>query len=108
MSECKHDFIGSAEAVRCRICGLTLSAAEYIRYLHSEEPTETEPEVLAEEPTETEPEVLAEAPTEHVKPPTKRRTRKKVNTDEGIPKTPRVSQSTVSQSNDAAQTPREG
>lgn len=58
MSECKHDFIGSAEAVRCRICGLTLSAAEYIRYLH--------PEV----------------PTEHVKPPTKRRTRKKVNTDE--------------------------
>lgn len=70
MSECKHDFIGSAEAVRCRICGLTLSAAEYIRYLHPEEPTETEPEVPAE------------APTEHVKPPTKRRTRKKVNTHE--------------------------
>lgn len=82
MSECKHDFIGSAEAVRCRICGLTLSAAEYIRYLHPEEPTETESEVLAEVPTETEPEVLAEVPTEHVKPPTKRRTRKKVNTDE--------------------------
>lgn len=72
MSECKHDFIGSAEAVRCRICGLTLSAAEYIRYLHPEEPTETEPEVLAEVPTEPD-----------VKPPTKRRTRReKVNTDE--------------------------
>lgn len=71
MSECKHDFIGSAEAVRCRICGLTLSAAEYIRYLHPEVPTETEPEVLAEVPTELD-----------VKPPTKRRTRKKVNTDE--------------------------
>lgn len=29
MKECKHDWIGSADGVTCRICGKHLTDAEY-------------------------------------------------------------------------------
>lgn len=33
MNNCKHVFIGSAEGIKCRKCGLTMSAREYAEYL---------------------------------------------------------------------------
>lgn len=29
MSECKHEFIGTAQGVSCKKCGLSLTAQEY-------------------------------------------------------------------------------
>ncbi len=65
MSNCKHVFVGKADGVHCAKCGLHMSAAEYVRFLHPE----TAPESPAEEP----------APAQEAKP--KRQTRKKVTKD---------------------------
>lgn len=32
MAECNHDFIGTAQHIKCRRCGLVLSAEQYKEY----------------------------------------------------------------------------
>lgn len=36
MTECKHEFIGKADGVHCKKCGIILSALEYARYMNPE------------------------------------------------------------------------
>ena len=36
MAECKHEFIGKADGVHCKKCGIILSALEYARYMNPE------------------------------------------------------------------------
>lgn len=33
MSNCKHEFIGTVDGIRCQKCGLAMSAREYAEYL---------------------------------------------------------------------------
>lgn len=33
---CNHEFVGTAQGVRCKHCGLTMSPAEYIKYIQPE------------------------------------------------------------------------
>lgn len=32
MAECNHDFIGTAQHIKCRRCGLVLNAEQYKEY----------------------------------------------------------------------------
>lgn len=34
MADCKHEFVGDSEGVKCSLCGLRLSHEEYGKYLH--------------------------------------------------------------------------
>lgn len=35
MVECKHIFIGKSDGVHCAKCGLHMTVAEYLDYMHS-------------------------------------------------------------------------
>ena len=32
MAECNHDFIGTAQHIKCRRCGLVFNAEQYMEY----------------------------------------------------------------------------
>lgn len=34
---CKHEFIGSKDGVKCKLCGLTMTPSEYAEFLKSKD-----------------------------------------------------------------------
>lgn len=33
---CSHEFVGTAQGVHCKHCGLTMRPSEYLKYIHPE------------------------------------------------------------------------